>query len=280
MTQPPRLFTHHQGLHLHCIRYGPLGQPPQRPPSLAPLAGVLPATTGLAAGATSGAPFRGPYPQYNHNLPPRNIAVNNTIMPGFPTVRPGTGFAQQQQQQRGTSTSAFAFAGGLGQAQGQGAGVGSGMQPPLPPPSTTPSSELGLEPNDFPALGSGTSSGAAAAAGGASAAASYASQAGVAAQAQGGGAGQQQRDFTPDDFPALGGQQQQQQAPGAPPGLNGFGGAGASADGLASLPRQQTPGLLNLGPVRSASAQAQASLDAEKQRVRDFAMLFLLRGRC
>lgn len=187
----------------------PSGQPPQRPPSLGP-------PSGLGAGA-----FRAPFPQYG--LPPRNV------MPGFASLT-----ARQQQvpgnftQQRGSSNFPFSL-----QQQQQPA-------PSLPTPSTANSSELGLDPNDFPALGSTTGSASASNAVGAP---SYATQAGVTSTpaTQPAQASQQQRDFTPDDFPALGGQQ----GADGPPGLNGF---------------QQTPGLLNI-------AQARGAADAEKQRV-------------
>lgn len=103
-------------------------------------------------------------------------------------------------------------------------------------------------------------------------------------------AGTQSRDFTLDDFPALGGPTQSSQHPqpsqtnpadGHPPGLNGFQnhgdqqhrqnllgsltGAPALTPSLAS--GQQQPGLLNLGQARNVHTGFQS--DVEKQRVRN-----------
>ncbi|KZT12175.1 uncharacterized protein LAESUDRAFT_691377 [Laetiporus sulphureus 93-53] len=274
------------------------GQPPQRPPSLAP----NPALS---------APFRGPYPGYG--IPSRSV------LPGYPNLanhrtaqnmvpQPSPSFLQQQQR----SQSNFPFtAGGLQQqSQLQAQHTGQTPIPQTPHPqtqqqsgatstlplhiaqATTPSlgtapsvssaSEVGLDPNDFPALGSipanasnPTSS---------TNTTSYASQAGTGAgasgtQAAGGVGGNQPRDFTLDDFPALGGQsqtaqqqqqQQQQNADGHPPGLNGLQHADqqhrqnllGSLTGLGQPPvlnGQQLPGVLNLG-------QARFQADSEKQR--------------
>ncbi|KAF8527030.1 hypothetical protein BU17DRAFT_74080 [Hysterangium stoloniferum] len=86
-----------------------------------------------------------------------------------------------------------------GQGQGQG----------------LPSADVSLDPNDFPALGSGNTPGVAAAAAAASLHSSYATQAAPSVpgnSANGApGAGRDVRDFGPDDFPALGGQQTQGQ---------------------------------------------------------------------
>lgn len=262
--------------------------------------------------------------------------------------QPSPGFIQQRVQ------SNFAFGGSLGQAQGQGQQhqqstllqqqhsttpqssqqqqQSNGTSNSLPPhltqtpslPGTAPSvssaSEVGLDPNDFPALGStpainnnsSSSNGNVAN----NVTTSYASQAGTGVLlggATGAGVGtvgtgagglsgaavgvgnSQPRDFTPDDFPALGGQAQTQtQAQNAsshhlqqnqenhphPPGLNGFqhtdhsqqhrqtllgslGGSGAM--GL------QTPGMLNLGPAQARNVHPgfqQGQTEAEKQQQR------------
>lgn len=164
------------------------GQPPQRPPSLGP-------NPGLAG------PFRGgPYPQYgmpprNVNvlqggfvpgLQPRATSQQQQQQSMVPSPSPG--FIQQQRNQ-----SSFPF-GGIGQQtpgqqqhqavtslpqhtnpsqqSQQSNGASSGLPPHLTQGSTTPSlggtapsvssaSEVGLDPNDFPALGSSAPSSAA-----------------------------------------------------------------------------------------------------------------------
>lgn len=162
--------------------------------------------------------------------------------------------------------------------------------------------EVGLDPNDFPALGSTTananpsSSNTGSAAG---ATTSYASQAGTGVLlGSSGGSGStignpvaagQTRDFTPDDFPALGGQSQSsqqnrdslhnqllnQEPLSHPPGLNGFQPSdlqhirqtllGTHGNGL----QQGTPGMLNLGPTQSRNVHPgfqQGQSEAEKQQ--------------
>ena len=142
-------------------------------------------------------------------------------------------------------------------------------------PSISSSSDVALDPNDFPVLGStptNTTSNSAASGGAVAGGTSYASQAGTGVSLGGSsvggigsGSGNQQRDFTPDDFPALGGQSQNQsgsQNQGAnqdsiphPPGLNGFQqqqdfqqrGRNLLGDLSGGIP-QGTPGMLNLGP--------------------------------
>ncbi|GBE85096.1 hypothetical protein SCP_0702820 [Sparassis crispa] len=285
------------------------GQPPQRPPSLGPNPAL-------------GAPFRGPYPGPGYGIPPRNV------MPGYPSlpnhraaqsmVQPSPNFLQQRGQGN------FPFGGGaLQQQQSQqpqaqhtsqtpgplshtphppqtGATPGPSLPPHLtqnPPPSlgTAPSvssaSEVGLDPNDFPALGStpANQSNATSSAN----ATSYASQAGTGVQLGAGASGAQTgvgngaiqpRDFTPDDFPALGGQTQsaqqpqqvQQTAESHPPGLNGFQQQndqhrqallGSLTGGApTSIPTgQQQPGLLNLGQARNVHPGFQSDA-ADKQR--------------
>ncbi|KAI0315595.1 hypothetical protein OF83DRAFT_1164717 [Amylostereum chailletii] len=280
------------------------GQPPQRPPSLGP-------PTGL------GGPFRGPYPSYG--MPPRNAM---TAYPGLPNHRaqnmvpqPSPGFVQQR-------TAGFPFGATLQQQtqqqlqqqhpQGPLQSHSQQQQPNQPPssahanlpphltptatpnsggnagnntaPSASSTSEVGLDPNDFPALGStpapthatatsGNGNGSNGNGG------SYASQAGTGVPLSGngngngggnGGVGGQgvganlTRDFTADDFPALGGPTQQLQQPssqqtsdGHPPGLNGL-----HNEPQRQQPQQQHPGLLNLGPRALPGMQS----EAEKQR--------------
>ncbi|KAL4249812.1 CNOT2/3/5 family protein [Abortiporus biennis] len=261
------------------------GQPPQRPPSLGPNPAL-------------GAPFRGPYQGYA--LPPRNVMSG---YPGLPNHRAGQNIAPQPSpnfmQQRGQSN--FPFAGSLQQQQSnQGPTQHTPptplphtplqQQPPtqpsttanstLPPhiqqsalsslgtaPSGSSASDFGVDPNDFPALGSTPTN--ALNTPSTTNATSYASQAGTGvggsgSSAQGGnGAASQQRDFTVDDFPALGGQQQPSQTQGQtqqtsapdghPPGLNGFQQHNDQHRQtlLGSLSSgQQQPGLLNLTQAR------------------------------
>jgi CCR4-NOT transcription complex subunit 2 len=281
------------------------GQPPQRPPSLGPAPGI-------------GGPFRGPYPTYG--IPPRNIVpgypapglqnhrTTQSLVPqstpgafapprtpaGFPFG--GTNPQQQQQtqsqqshpqlpipphQQQQPPTSAHpslshlqgttpSISGG-GTASGGGGGTA---------PSVSSTSELGLDPNDFPALGATPPT--ATSTTNTTPATSYASQAGTGvptSSSSGGASGGSAlpRDFTADDFPALGGgpapsqqphqqpSQQQQAQPQSqssphdnhPPGLSGLPGN--------QQQQQQQPGLLNLGPRALQGLQS----ETEKQRVRD-----------
>lgn len=283
-----------------------VGQPPQRPPSLAPNPAL-------------GGPYRGPYPGYG--IPPRSV------MPGYPALqnhRAGPNLvAQPSPNLFGRGQNNFGFAsGGLQQSQSQHTGS-SALHTPiqqqsqsssatstLPPhlaqtatpslgtaPSVSSASEVGLDPNDFPALGStpATNSNAASSTN----ATSYASQAGTGvmgagasgAQAAAGTGGTQDRNFGPDDFPALGGQsqaahQQPQTQPHTaeshPPGLNGFQQqadqqhrqsllgsltVGGQTPSLGS--GQQQPGVLNLGgQARGVHPGFQSQSDVEKQRVR------------
>lgn len=171
-------------------------------------------------------------------------------------------------------------------------------------PSASSTSEVGLDPNDFPALGSAPANNSSSSNGGnvGGATTSYASQAGtgvplggtgatgLAAGAIGTGSGNATRDFTPDDFPALGGQSQQRsQTPPQnssqdnhphPPGLNGFQHTdhsqqqhrqnllGALSGGLQQAP---TPGMLNLSQAQSRNVHPgfqQSQTEAEKQQQR------------
>lgn len=296
------------------------GQPPQRPPSLGPpnLAG----------------PFRGsPFAQ-SYGMPPRNVNVQGGFLPG---PQPRTLSQQQQgmvpspspfQQQRNQSSFPF---GGIGQQapgpqqqqqhqpttslqqQQQSNGASTGLPPHLSQITATPSlagtgtapsvssaSEVGLDPNDFPALGSVPTN--AGNNGSAGATASYAAQAGTGVPpgtgsgavgaGVGGGAvgnananGNQPRDFTPDDFPALGGQAQTQGSSNTnpdhphppPPGLNGFQHSTTDHSAqqqhrqnlLGSIQQPGTPGMLNIGAqarnVHPGFQQTQS--DVEKQRV-------------
>ena len=278
------------------------GQPPQRPPSLGP----SPAIPG---------PFRGPYPTYGlpprNIVAPyptqglQNHRATQNLVPqpspgGFVQPRTPGGFAfgganpQQQQQQQSQPqqshpqlplpphqqqqqppTSAHpslshlqSATPSLGGAGGNGSGGGTAL-------SVSSTSELGLDPNDFPALGATPST--ATSTNNPTPATSYASQAGTGVPPSGStgttsGGSALPRDFTADDFPALGGgptpAQQQQHQPsqgqqqtqptshdGHPPGLGGLG----------NQQQQQQPGLLNLGPRALQSLQS----ESEKQRVRD-----------
>ncbi|KAL0570568.1 transcriptional regulator [Marasmius crinis-equi] len=157
--------------------------------------------------------------------------------------------------------------------------------------SASSASEVGLDPNDFPALGStstnaNNSSGNNNGSGGSSVTTSYASQAGTGVGMGGGAAiggtgngnSNQPRDFTADDFPALGGQTQSQgqgQSQDAthshPPGLNGFQHSEHShrQNLLGTLSGMTTPGLLNLGPQQARNVHPgfqQGHTDAEKQQ--------------
>jgi CCR4-NOT transcription complex subunit 2 len=249
--------------------------------------------------------------------------------------QPTTGFMQQRQN-------TFPFAGTLGQTQAgqaqhptstlqghstnlqtssqqQSNGTSSSLPPHLTQNANTPSlggtapsvssaSDVGLDPNDFPALGStpastnNTSNGNAAN----NVTTSYASQAGTAlggaaastTSGTGNGSNSQTRDFTPDDFPALGGQpsshppnsSSQSQSQGQdtnhphPPGLNGFQHNDHSQQHrqnlLGSLGGLQTPGMLNLGPTQARNVhpgfqQSQSEAEKQQQRVSFHLVIFL-----
>jgi CCR4-NOT transcription complex subunit 2 len=259
------------------------GQPPQRPPSLGPNPAL-------------GGPFRTPYPTYG--IPPRNVMPGYPALPNHRTTQnvvpqPSPNYIQQRGQ------SGFPFVGGMQQQQQsqqtssqhtpqtplshtshqqqQPQTQQTAVTPSLPPhlaqnsapslgtaPSASSASEVGLDPNDFPALGSTPTSITTPSTTNAT---SYASQAGTGAGIVGNGASSAtsvQRDFTPDDFPALGGsgqtiQPQSAQTPqstdGHPPGLNGFppNNEQHRQNLLGSLTGngQQQPGVLNLGQARS-----------------------------
>lgn len=295
------------------------GQPQQRGPSLA-------ATPGLAT------QFRPPFPGYG--MPPRNVNVLQSA--GYvPALPPNTHRTPSQQsvpslapqptpgflQARAQSSYAFG-AGTLGQHQASGAlqqqqqqlpsqqqHQTNGSTPSMPPhlsqssvigtPSISSASEVALDPNDFPALGStSTNNTTSSTTANVTSATSYASHAGTAtslggaangsnAGAIGAGSGNQQRDFTQDDFPALGGQShtnQSQNAAGAqnsgqdsiphPPGLNGFqqdfqSRARSLMGDLSSSGLQATPGLLNLAPTQTRNVHPgfqQGQTESEKQQ--------------
>ncbi|EIM86148.1 uncharacterized protein STEHIDRAFT_80361 [Stereum hirsutum FP-91666 SS1] len=245
-------------------------------------------------------------------------------MPGYPgsmgagaggmgmRPQPSPGFPQQ----RGAGQ-AFPFNTGLGQQQPHGLhqqqqsnqqqhGGNPGLPPHLQGPtaqnpninasnaaSSGAASDVGLDPSDFPALGSTPASVHASAlnsglATPGTANGSYASQAGTTpGSGVQGGQGQtngrerdQGRDFGPDDFPALGGgqstQQQQQQVQQAgqqdhshphPPGLNGVHTA-ERQNSLGMGGQQQQPGLLNLGP----GGRGQQALQSESEKQRNYAL--------
>ncbi|PFH54022.1 hypothetical protein AMATHDRAFT_53785 [Amanita thiersii Skay4041] len=292
------------------------GQPQQRPPSLAP----NPALANQ---------FRPPYPTYG--LPPRNVSVlqGGGYVPQLQTTshrsssqqsqvqnmgpQPTPGFLQQRAQ------AGFGFSGALGQhqpnslqqqqqqipPQQQANGTSSSIPlhlaqtPNLGAASVTSTSEVNLDPNDFPALGStpaNNNTSSSNAVGGAGVpATSYASQAGLG-NSSGGGSGtggigavsSQTRDFTLDDFPALGGQSQSQTQNSSqnqnasqdnhthPPGLNGFQHSehpqhhrqnllGTLSGNL----QQTTPGMLNLGTAQSRNIHPgfqQGQAESEKQQ--------------
>jgi CCR4-NOT transcription complex subunit 2 len=151
-------------------------------------------------------------------------------------------------------------------------------------PSPSNANEVGLDPNDFPALGSTPSNSATATNGTAANATSYASQAGTGVQLGGNATNgtSQQRDFTPDDFPALGGASSQaqnsqnpsnQEGQSHPPGLNGFQHADHRTllGALGGSIQPGTSGILNLGQSRNVHPGfQQGQADSEKQRVRFF----------
>ncbi|KAF4617728.1 hypothetical protein D9613_005838 [Agrocybe pediades] len=305
------------------------GQPQQRAPNLTP-------------NPVLSNQFRPSYPAYG--MPPRTVIQAGsgyvpTLQPNAhrsatqqPQVQVLTAQASQGfNQPRGQSS--YAFGGGvLGQhqpssvlqpqqslpsqqqqqhQQSQSNGSQSTMSSLLAQtaglsstPAASSATEVSLDLNEFPALGSGlsnqnpTSSNNGGS--GANATTSYASQAGTGVLLGGGSGGsgsavggsltgQQTRDFTPDDFPALGGQSQpsqqtrehmqnqlsSQESLSHPPGLNGFppsdqqqmrqnmlGGHSASL-------QQSTPGMLNLGPTQSRNVHPgfqQGQTEAEKQQ--------------
>ncbi|KAG6888408.1 hypothetical protein C0995_008412 [Termitomyces sp. Mi166 len=227
------------------------------------------------------------------------------------------GFIQQRNQ------TSFPFGGSLGQHQSsttlqqqqqqssshqqQHTNTGSASLPPhlaqtpnlANAQSVSSTSDVGLDPNDFPALGSTTANNTSTASNGAtvgSSATSYASQAGTALGGAGagslGGSSNQARDFTPDDFPALGGRSQtpgtngQGQTTGQenqshPPGLNGFQHSDPSQQqhrqnllgALGGNLQPGTPGMLNLGQSRNVHPGfQQGQTDTEKQQQRGWAL--------
>ncbi|KAI0754532.1 hypothetical protein C8Q80DRAFT_1139649 [Daedaleopsis nitida] len=269
------------------------GQPPQRPPSLGPNPAL-------------GGQYRGPYAGYA--MPQRNVMQGYPNLPNQRTVvpQPSPNFLQQRQnsfpynastlqQQQAQSQSQLSSQATLSHAAHQQQTQGSGASSTLPPhlaqnaapsslaPSVSSQSEVGLDPNDFPALGAAPASSTPAAS--SANATSYASQAGTGGGSNGAQAGNgiganQPRELTAEDFPALGGQTQaiqQQQPPsqqtpmdGHPPGLNGF---QQHADpqhrqnllGSLTSATQQQPGLLNLGQ-QARSAHPGFQSDGDKQR--------------
>ena len=262
--------------------------------------------------------------QNNHRTPAQQAQAQSMVPQPTPT------FIQQRGQ------SSFAFAGGLGQhqpstplqqqqqqqlpsqqQQHQTNGTSNTLLPHLAQtpslgtaPSTSSASEVGLDPNDFPALGSTPANNNNSTNGnngnsGGSATTSYASQAGTGVPLGGAGGtvagaggisgavgaagnASQSRDFTPDDFPALGGQTQNQSSASHPPqnqdnhphppGLNGFQHTDHSQQhrqnllgALGGVP-QGTPGMLNLGPTQTRNVhpgfqQGQTEVEKQQQRV-------------
>jgi len=208
---------------------------------------------------------------------------------------------QQQHQQSQTNGSQSTMSSLLAQNTGLSATA-----------AASSATEVSLDPNDFPALGStltnqnptNSNNGGS----GANATTSYASQAGTGVLLGGGSGGsgsavggsltgQQTRDFTPDDFPALGGQSQAsqqtrehiqnqlltQESLSHPPGLNGFPPSDQPQSrqnmlGAHSASLQQgTPGMLNLGPTQSRNVHPgfqQGQTDVEKQQQRVCSLSF------
>ncbi|KAG6884157.1 hypothetical protein C0993_000853 [Termitomyces sp. T159_Od127] len=161
--------------------------------------------------------------------------------------------------------------------------------------SVSSTSDVGLDPNDFPVLGSTTANNTSTASNGATmsgSTTSYASQAGTALAGAGagsiGGGSNQARDFTPDDFPALGGRSQTPGTTGQgqnagqenqphPPGLNGFPHSDPSQQqhrqnllgALGGNIQPGTPGMLNLAQSRNAHPgfqQGQGETEKQQQR--------------
>lgn len=277
-------------------------------------------------------------------MPPRN--VNALPGSGYVTgIQPSAHRAPSQQSQvqnlvsqstasfnqhRGQSS--FAFAGGLGQQQStlqqqqqssshqqQTNGTSTSLPPHLAQtpslgtvPSVSSTSDINLDPSDFPALGStptnSSSTGGNGEAVGSSVTTSYASQAGtgvllggsggVSAGTIGGGLSgstTQTRDFTPDDFPALSGQPQGQNSQNQsssqdgqshPPGLNGFQHSDSSQQqhrqnllgALGGSLQPGTPGMLNLGQSRNVHPgfqQGQTETEKQQQRVRSVVLVII-----
>ncbi|KAG8214668.1 hypothetical protein J3R82DRAFT_9746 [Butyriboletus roseoflavus] len=262
------------------------GQPPQRPPSLAPPAGLS-------------SQFRSPYPTSQYPLPQRTYpapALQQQNPHRTPAV-PQSPFLQRQQPQSAT----FPFATGAGVLAQNGAASLPPHMSPNPPaatptsaPSASSASEVGFDPNEFPALGSlgqtnssnpssNNNAPASLASAGLTSSAnnppgssvtSYAIQAGQGTTATAIGA--QPRDFGPEDFPALGGQQtlssqsqpqsqnqpqsSENHSPAHPPGLNGF---NDHRTNILGTQQSGIPGMLNL---RGIHPGFQTQGDAEKQR--------------
>ena len=150
----------------------------------------------------------------------------------------------------------------------------------LPPNSTTPNlgtnhsvssaSEVGLDPNDFPALGStpatnSTSNQTSLAQNNTT---SYATQAGGATGTGSGNTQSGTTSLTAEDFPALGGSQTTHQPSQSqpqlhdlphPPGLNGFNDQNHRPGIISGItPGAQQPGVLNIGQQRLHQFQSEA----------------------
>ena len=178
--------------------------------------------------------------------------------------------AQQQQPGAGATTSSLPphLQGGAAGGGGGAPGLGNAQ-------SGSSGNDVGLDPNDFPALGSGSTGANAGAVGATNSpvttlASSYASQAGTGgasatqANSSGGtGTSNGPRDFTADDFPALGGQSSTQQpSTQRQPQTNQAEGNGSHPPGLNGFENRQQPGLINLGAQRGIP---QPQGDAEKR---------------
>ncbi|KIJ54503.1 hypothetical protein M422DRAFT_63817 [Sphaerobolus stellatus SS14] len=261
------------------------GQQPQRPPNLGPTPNI-----GGFRGPyqqTYGMPPRGVMPTYPAMQNHRAQGIVPQPTPGFIQQRTVGGNANafnfagnmQQQQQAAVAVQQQSSQQQQQQHHPQLPSVQQ-QQPPHPsaPPQTQSAAppvpphiaqqqqqtqagsvsnsgagEVSLDPNDFPALGSGNTPNVASAT--PNLQSSYATQAAPSTGNQ--GAIAQTRDFGPDDFPALGGSQTQQGTPQSqdstsassqqqtshPPGLNGFQGDQTHRPSILAGLNQQQRGL-------------------------------------
>lgn len=269
-------------------------------------------------------------------MPPRNVNVLQGTGTYLPSLQPSSHRASVQQSQNQSLTpqpaptsftpsrgsqSSYAFGGGLGQHQPSAVHAQltipsqqqqNGTQPSLSSllvqpsgltsaPSVASSNEVALDPNDFPALGSGpTNPNPSSTPNGlVSGTTSYASQAGTGVLLTGNGSSggngttsnlHPSREFTPDDFPALGGSSQNAQHQSRdgsnatnggtpdhglshPPGLNGFQTSEQQLRQNLLNPhtaglQQNTPGLLNLGPTHRNVHPGFGQSEGDKQQQR------------
>ncbi|KAJ7599869.1 hypothetical protein C8J56DRAFT_999587 [Mycena floridula] len=221
--------------------------------------------------------------------PSNHRTVNQSQSQTMVQQQPGPTFLQQRGQTNfggfGASLAQHPTSSLASQTNGSSAQHGSSS---IGAPSVSSASEVGLDPNDFPALGSVTANNNNSTNNtngtiGPNGTTSYASQAGGLAGASatnptvGSGAAttSQPREFTPDDFPALGGQPQSTSHPenhSHPPGLNGFQPSDHRQSLLGSLTGGLQPGLLNLSGTSTRSLHSAFQTghsEAEKQQQRN-----------